>query len=121
MVGASQFRDVIFLDKEILAAVVGISAWGGLVRYIVLRNKVISLKDIPGVICQMIVSCFTGMLLSIFVLSRNAQDDKLLLVAGLGGLFAGPLITLLGKKLAKHIEKEAGPILLNPEDKKNET
>jgi|SRR5471030_1347750 len=104
MIGAAQARDVIAMDPEIVMAIIGMSAWGGIVRYIMLRKAKPVLADVWGCLLQIIVSCFSGMLLSIWVLSRNANDDKVLIIAGLGGVFAGPIITLLGKKLTGFIE-----------------
>lgn len=104
MISAANARDVVLMDPSIIRAVIGMSAWGGIVRYIMLRQKKPFMEEIRDCLLQIIVSCFTGLILSIFVLSRNANDDKLLIMAGLGGVFAGPIMTLLGKKIASLIE-----------------
>ncbi|MFU2317047.1 phage holin family protein [Rahnella sp. PCH160] len=107
MISAANARDVVLLNHEIIRAVIGMSAWGGIVRYIMLRQKKPIMEELLACLLQVVVSCFTGMLLSIFVLSRDANDDKLLIMAGLGGVFAGPIITLLGKKIASLIDSFA--------------
>lgn len=104
MIGAAHARDIVTMDNGIVFAVIGMSAWGGIVRYIMLRQKKSFIEEFEACLMQIIVSCFSGMILSIFVLSRNANDDRLLVIAGLGGVFAGPIITLLGKKIATMIE-----------------
>ncbi|AEX51623.1 hypothetical protein Rahaq2_1751 [Rahnella aquatilis CIP 78.65 = ATCC 33071] len=104
MVGATHIRDILLMEHRIVLAVIGMAAWGGIVRYIMLRKKKPFMEEIRTCLLQIIVSCFSGMLLSIFVLSRNANDDRLLIIAGLGGVFAGPLLTLLGKKVTGFID-----------------
>ncbi|WP_459175884.1 phage holin family protein [Ewingella americana] len=104
MIGAAQARDVVSMDPEIVMAIIGMAGWGGIVRYIMLRTTKPVMADILACLLQIVVSCFSGMLLSIWVLSRNANDDKVLIIAGLGGVFAGPIITLLGKKITAFIE-----------------
>lgn len=104
MISAVNARDVILMDHDIIRAIIGMSAWGGIVRYIMLRQKKPIAEELLACLLQVVVSCFSGMLLSIFVLSRNANDDKLLIMAGLGGVFAGPIITLLGKKIASLVD-----------------
>lgn len=110
MIGAAHARDIVTMEHGIVFSVIGMSAWGGIVRYIMLRQKKPFMEEIEACLMQIIVSCFSGMILSIFVLSRNANDDRLLVIAGLGGVFAGPIITLLGKKIATMIDTFApGP------------
>ncbi|QLK60735.1 hypothetical protein GE278_08150 [Enterobacteriaceae bacterium Kacie_13] len=117
MIGAAHARDIVTMEHGIVFAVIGMSAWGGIVRYIMLRQKKPFMEEIEACLMQIIVSCFSGMILSIFVLSRNANDDRLLVIAGLGGVFAGPIITLLGKKIATMIETFA-PSPKEPESQK---
>ncbi|MFS7246009.1 phage holin family protein [Rahnella inusitata] len=104
MIGATHARDIVLMDRDIVMAIIGMSAWGGIVRYIMLRQKKPIMEEIRACVLQVIVSCFSGMLLSIFVLAHDANDDRLLVIAGLGGVFAGPIITLLGRKFAAIIE-----------------
>lgn len=104
MIGAAQARDIVLMEHGIVLAIVGMSAWGGLVRYIMLRESKPFIEELKACFLQIVVSCFTGMLVSIFVLSRDASNDRLMIVAGLGGVFAGPLLTLIGKKIAGYID-----------------
>ncbi|WP_122094858.1 phage holin family protein [Rahnella sp. Larv3_ips] len=104
MIGAAHARDIVTIEHSIVLAVMGMSAWGGVVRYIMLRQKKAFMDELKACLLQVIVSCFSGMILSIFVLSHDANDDKLLVIAGLGGVFAGPIITLLGKKISAFID-----------------
>ncbi|PBI79541.1 hypothetical protein A9993_07225 [Rahnella victoriana] len=104
MIGAAQARDIVLMEHGIVLAIVGMSAWGGFVRYIMLRTRKPFIEELKACLLQIVVSCFTGMLVSIFVLSRDASDDRLMIVAGLGGVFAGPLLTLVGKKIAGYID-----------------
>ncbi|MNE14131.1 hypothetical protein D3C80_1069920 [compost metagenome] len=109
MIGAAHARDIVTMEHGIILAIIGMSAWGGIVRYIMLRKKKAFLDEIKACLLQLIVSCFSGMILSIFVLSRNANDDRLLIIAGLGGVFAGPIITLLGKKVSIFVDSVTVP------------
>lgn len=104
MMGVAQARDIISIPHGIILAIVGMSAWGGIVRYIMLRKSKPFLEELKTCLLQIVVSCFSGMLVSIFVLSRDASNDRLMIFAGLGGVFAGQIITLLGKKISKMID-----------------
>lgn len=104
MIEATHIRDILLMDHRIVLCVIGMAAWGGIVRYIMLRQQKPILDEIRACLLQIVVSCFSGMLLSIFVLSRNANDDRLLVIAGLGGVFAGPLLTLIGKRIAGFVD-----------------
>ncbi|BCG09939.1 MULTISPECIES: phage holin family protein [Buttiauxella] len=113
MISAAHARDVIFIEPFIFFAIIGMAAWGGIVKRIMITQKKNSRVGIKVYLQQMVVSIFSGLILSIMVLSRNASDDRVLIVAGLGGVFSGPILTIISKKINTLIEN------LNPTVKKS--
>ncbi|MDY1038720.1 phage holin family protein [Lelliottia sp. CFBP8978] len=105
------FRDIINVDHSVVVSIFAMAAWGGVVRYIMTKHGHITLSDMPDIICQVIMSCFSGFILSVVALAHNGQNDKVLMLAGLGGVFSGPIITLLGKKINEFTEKATGSSL----------
>lgn len=110
-VATTTFRDIINVDHKVILSIFGMAAWGGIVRYIMTKRGRMSFSDISLVICQVIISCFSGFILSVVALAHNGQNDKILMLAGLGGVFSGPIITLLGRKISDFTEKTTGSSL----------
>ncbi|MBU9818416.1 phage holin family protein, partial [Rahnella sp. BCC 1045] len=80
------------------------SAWGGIVRYIMLRVTYRFFQDMINCLLQIVVSCFCGMMVSIILINRNISDTRILVLAGLGGVFSGPILNILGKKIAAWVD-----------------
>lgn len=107
-VATTTFRDIINVDRAVILSIFAMAAWGGVVRFIMLKHGRIAFSDFPSILCQIVMSCFSGFILSVVVLAHNGQNDKVLMIAGLGGVFSGPIITLLGKKIAEFADKATG-------------
>lgn len=97
-------NNILMMNHEIIFSILLMSAWGGVVRYIMLRVNYSFVQDIINCMMQIIVSCFCGAMLSIILINRNISDNRVLLLAGLGGVFSGPILNVLGKKLADWVE-----------------
>ncbi|EEP7615035.1 hypothetical protein HCK39_004686, partial [Salmonella enterica] len=50
------------------------------------------------------ISCFTSFLLSAIAIEKECSFNTVLLAAGLGGVFAGPILKILGQRIKKIIE-----------------
>lgn len=104
MISAAHARDIIFMEPALLFSIVGMAAWGGLVKRTMIAQKKNKRSTFSEYLQQMVSSIFSGLLLSIMVLSRNASDDRVLIIAGLGGVFCGPILTIISKKITVFVE-----------------
>jgi hypothetical protein len=94
--------EVVLLEVEILLTIIAIGAWGGFVSFLLRRSK-----EAPGEIhqgimtclTQVVISCFTSFLLSALAIEKGMSFTLVLLAAGLGGVFAGPILNILGEKV----------------------
>lgn len=101
--------EVVLLEIEILLTVVSIGAWGGFVGFFLRKSKAQvndSHRNIVNCLIQMIISCFSSFLLSAFAIEHGASFNMVLLAAGLGGVFAAPILKLLGEKVKKYLGSE---------------
>lgn len=99
--------EVVLLEVEILLTIISIGAWGGFVSYLLRRDKASdgdSHKDIMHCLTQVVISCFTSFLLSAFAIEQGLSFNMVLLAAGLGGVFAAPILKILGEKVKKILE-----------------
>lgn len=100
--------EVVLLEVEILFTIIAIGAWGGFVSYLIRRDKQegdeYSHKGIMHCLTQLVISCFTSFLLSAIAIEKELSFNMVLLAAGLGGVFAGPILKILGKKIKKVLE-----------------
>lgn len=98
--------EVVLLEIEILLTVVAIGAWGGFVSYFIRKEKP-SEKDayqcITHCLVQVVISCFTSFLLSAIAIEQGFSFNMVLLAAGLGGVFAAPILKILGERVKKYI------------------
>lgn len=99
--------EVVLLEMEILLTVVATGAWGGFVSYLIKagkrKNETVQ-KGIMSCLTQIVVSCFTSFLLSAIAVEKGFSFNMVLLSAGVGGVFAGPILKFLGEKLRKTME-----------------
>ena len=99
--------EVVLLEVEIFITIIAIGAWGGFVSYLIRRDKQEgddhSHKGIMHCLTQVVVSCFTSFLLSAVAIEKELSFN-MLLAAGLGGVFAGPILKILGEKIKKALE-----------------
>ncbi|POP41360.1 hypothetical protein CHU32_22790 [Superficieibacter electus] len=99
--------EVVLLEMEILVTVVATGAWGGFVSYLIKsgkkKNESIQ-KGIMSCLTQIVISCFTSLLLSAIAVEKGFNFNMVLLSAGIGGVFAAPILKFLGEKLKKSIE-----------------
>ncbi|CAH5669615.1 TPA: phage holin family protein [Klebsiella oxytoca] len=100
--------EVVLLEVEIFITIIAIGAWGGFVSYLIRRDKQEgddhSHKGIMHCLTQVVVSCFTSFLLSAVAIEKELSLNMVLLAAGLGGVFAGPILKILGEKIKKALE-----------------
>ena len=113
--------EVVLLEVEIFITIIAIGAWGGFVSYLIRRDKQEgddhylirrdkqegddhSHKGIMHCLTQVVVSCFTSFLLSAVAIEKELSFNMVLLAAGLGGVFAGPILKILGEKIKKALE-----------------
>ena len=52
----------------------------------------------------MVISCFTSFLLSALAIEKELSFNMVLLAAGLGGVFAGPILKVLGDKIIRMLD-----------------
>lgn len=97
-------NNILQMNHEIIFAILLMSGWGGIVRYIMLRVNRGLMQDIISCLLQIIVSCFCGAMLSIILINKNISDNRVLVFAGLGGVFSGPILNILGKKIADWVD-----------------
>lgn len=93
------------IELETILAIIIVSAWGGVVSYLMREARGRKKKNIAGCLKQVIISCFTGFLLSGIVLDKGAGINMILILSGLGGVFAGPVLKMLKDKLAQVFAK----------------
>ncbi|MDA8500816.1 MULTISPECIES: phage holin family protein [unclassified Citrobacter] len=89
------------IELETILAVIIVSAWGGVVSYLMRETRRRTQKNIKGCLKQVVISCFTGFLLSSIALDKGAGTHMILILSGLGGVFAGPVLKMLKDKLAQ--------------------
>ncbi|WP_276642566.1 phage holin family protein [Siccibacter turicensis] len=95
---------IILVELEILLTVITIGGWGGFVSFLMKREENSAMhKDIMGCLAQITTSCFTGFILSVIAIDRNLSFNMVMLAAGLGGVFASPILRLLGDKVKAYI------------------
>ncbi|VUS75284.1 phage holin family protein [Klebsiella spallanzanii] len=101
--------EVVLLEVEILITIIATGAWGGFVSYLIRRDKQEgddnSHKGIMHCLTQVVISCFTSFLLSAIAIEKELSFNMVLLAAGLGGVFAGPILKILGEKIKKALEE----------------
>ncbi len=94
--------EVVLLEVEILLTIISIGAWGGFVSFLLRRNKEEAGEAHQGImtcLTQIVISCFTSFLLSSIAIEKGFSFNMVLLAAGLGGVFAGPILKILGEKV----------------------
>ncbi len=94
--------EVVLLEVEILLTIISIGAWGGFVSFLLRRNKEAAGEAHQGImtcLTQIVISCFTSFLLSAIAIEKGFSFNMVLLAAGLGGVFAGPILKILGEKV----------------------
>ncbi|EIL1176914.1 phage holin family protein [Salmonella enterica] len=101
--------EVVLLELEILLTIIAIGAWGGFVSYLLRKDKTeynSSHENIKYCLTQIIISCFTSFLLSAIAIEKECSFNIVLLAAGLGGVFAGPILKILGQRIKKNYRRE---------------
>lgn len=96
----------IFIEIEVLLTIVATGAWGGFVSYLLKmenRSSKNAHKGAMSCLSQIVISCFTSFLLSMVAVEKELSLNMILLFAGLGGVFAGPILKIVGLKIKKII------------------
>ncbi|KAB2164561.1 hypothetical protein FZI34_13365 [Cronobacter sakazakii] len=90
---------LVLVELEILLTIIAIGGWGGFASYLMKRERNDTHKDIMDCLAQIAISCFTAFLLSVAAIDRNMSFNMVLMVAGLGGVFATPILRVLSEKV----------------------
>lgn len=97
-------KEVVFIEFELLVSILVISSWGGLVLFIMRCKTKPTVEDIYKCFAQIVVSCFTGFLLSIVLIERDMSFNMILLTSGMGGVLGGPLLMIAGDRVKRLAE-----------------
>ena len=92
----------ILLEMEIIFTVIATGAWGGFVSYLMKSNtsKANHLhKGIISCLAQIVISCFTSFLVSAVAIEKGLSLNMILLFSGIGGVFAVPILKIVGAKV----------------------
>lgn len=99
--------EVALLELEILFTIVATGAWGGFVSYLIKvdrKNTKSIHKGVMSCLTQIVISCFTSFLLSAVAIEKGCSFNIVLLSAGLGGVFAGPILKVFGEMVKRFLE-----------------
>ncbi|ELY4671982.1 phage holin family protein [Cronobacter muytjensii] len=90
---------LVLVELEILLTIIAIGGWGGFVSYLMKCEKSQTHKHIMDCLAQIAISCFTAFLLSVAAIDRNMSFNMVLMLAGLGGVFATPILRILSERV----------------------
>lgn len=95
------------IDRTFSWLIVGaVSAWGGIVRYL-MENKASGKKfSWHGIFSQVVISGFTGFLAGVYGYEQGYSEFMTMVFSGLGGALGGHLLDLLWRRFADSLEKE---------------
>ncbi len=96
---------VVLIELEILITVLAIGGWGGFVSFLMNKENTETHKNVMDCLAQITISCFTGFILSVVAIDRNMSFNMVVLTAGLGGVFATPILRILGEKVKAFFSK----------------
>ena len=96
---------VLLLELEVLTTVMIISGWGGVVGFLIKARKNEKHQNIIQCLTSVVISCFTGFILSAIAIERSMSIYMVIMIAGVGGVFATPILNLLGLRVKKMLEK----------------
>lgn len=100
---------VILLDLDVLITIITVGAWGGIVSYLLRKSRRKYTKfntRLKYCLTQIIISCFTSFLLSIVAIEKAFSFNMVLLVAGLGGVFSGPVLRFFNDWIKKYFDND---------------
>jgi hypothetical protein len=102
----------ILIETEILITVLAIGGWGGFVSFLMKKDTKNSEvhRSIMDCLAQIVISCFTGFVLSIIAIEKDLGFNFVMLAAGIGGVFATPILRVLGDKVKNFL---AGTKIIN--------
>ncbi len=84
----------------------GISAWGGIVRYLMENKDSGENFSWHEVFNQVVISGFTGLVAGVYSYEQGYSELMVIVFSGLGGALGGHLLDLIWKRFAHSIEKE---------------
>ncbi|MEL4016352.1 phage holin family protein [Dryocola clanedunensis] len=94
---------VMLLELEVLSTVIIIGGWGGIVSFLIKTQN--TKRSLEQCLKNIVISCFTGFILSAIGFENHMSMYMIIMVAGLGGVFAVPILNVLGERLKKILEK----------------
>ncbi len=82
----------------------GVSAWGGIARYL-MENRASGKKfSCNEVLSQVVISGFTGFLAALYAYEQGYSEFMVMVFSGLGGSLGGRLLDLLWKRFSRSLE-----------------
>jgi len=92
----------ITMEFEVFITVLVIGGWGGFVSFLMRKRENMSTSSFfTECLAQIVISCFTGFILSIIAIEYGYSSNLVMVCAGIGGVFSSPLLRLLGEKMKK--------------------
>jgi hypothetical protein len=92
-------ENVAFMEFELLLVILIMASWGGIIRVLLQKDGLSRENLARRCIAQVIVSCFSGFILSVLGLERGLSSHMIIMMAGLGGAFSGTLLTAAGERI----------------------
>ncbi|WP_137764345.1 phage holin family protein [Nissabacter sp. SGAir0207] len=93
-----------FMEFELFLTIIVMATWGGVIRILLQPGKLPKKNRISNCIMQVCISCFTGFILSVLGIERGLSPHMVIMVAGLGGVFSGTLLTALGERISSIVQ-----------------
>jgi len=88
-----------FMEFELLLVILIMASWGGIIRVLLQKDGLSKENLVLRCISQVVVSCFSGFILSVLGLERGLSTHMIIMMAGLGGAFSGTLLTAAGERI----------------------
>lgn len=90
-------------ESVILILVLFMGLWGGLVSLLMkLKHSKTRFWALPS-LTHVIMSIFTGFILSLIAVEKSMSVNMIVLIEGLGGMFSGPILRIISDKVAKFL------------------
>nr|WP_318383059.1 phage holin family protein [uncultured Enterobacter sp.] len=106
MMSLAKLPQGIVEDIKLLCLVIFLGGWGGIVFYIMRKEKKDFRTDLFSCFSQIVTSCFTGLLMGILALEKGFSFNMVLVVSGIAGVFASPILKLLGEKIKNYLKQD---------------
>ena len=96
---ATMVENFAFMEFKLLLVILIMASWGGVIRVLLQKDSLSREHLARRCIAQVIISCFSGFILSVLGLERGLSSHMIIMMAGLGGAFSGTLLTAAGERI----------------------